>query len=116
MTVLEELEIGTRRAAWPDPASAGGWRVDAAVKEAILACFADRTTATWEAGPLAFRDRIGVPPRDWSAAADGAAVRGWAAVWKRASLEFGAARRNASWPGGRQAKPRTLGSRDCRSC
>ena len=74
MTVLEELEIGTRRAAWPDPASAGGWRVDAAVKEAILACFADRTTATWEAGPLAFRDRIGVPPRDWSASADGAAA------------------------------------------
>lgn len=74
MTILEELEAGRRRAAWPDASAAGGWRVDAAVKQAILACFADRTTATWEAGPLAFRDRVGVPPRDWAAAPDSAAA------------------------------------------
>lgn len=70
MTILAELEAGTRRAAWPDEAAPGGWRVDTGVKEAILGCFADRTTATWEAGPLAFRDRLGVPPRDWASAPD----------------------------------------------
>ena len=36
----------------------------ARVKAAILACFADRTTGDWTAGPLTFRDRAAVPPRD----------------------------------------------------
>src|SRR5512142_324167 len=74
MTILAELEAGSRRAAWPDVDARGGWRVDAAVKAAILGCFGDRTTTTWEAGPLAFRDRVGVPPRDWRSAPDGAAA------------------------------------------
>lgn len=74
MTILGELEAGMRRAAWPDEDAPGGWRVDAAVKEAILGCFGDRTTATWEAGPLVFRDRVGIPPRDWASAPDGAAA------------------------------------------
>ncbi len=75
MTVLAELEAGALRAAWPDPAAPGGWRVDPAIKEAILACFADRTLIDSSAGPLAFSDRTGVPPRDWSAAPDALAAR-----------------------------------------
>ncbi len=74
MTILDDLEAGRWRAAWPDAASPGGWRVDPSVKEAILACFADRTVREWSAGPLAFRDRAGVPPRDWEVASDTAAA------------------------------------------
>lgn len=75
MTFLAELESGSQRAAWPDPAASGGWRVDPSVKERILACFADRTLVDSSAGPLAFSDRAGVPPRDWSAAPDALAAR-----------------------------------------
>lgn len=59
--LLAALELGTIRAAHPDPAAAGGWRVDHAVKAAILRCFADRTPAEMAAGPLRFRDRAGLP-------------------------------------------------------
>lgn len=61
--VLRDLDAGRVRAAWPDPAASGGWRVDADVKQAILACFRDRTTREWSAGPLEFRDRVGLPPK-----------------------------------------------------
>ena len=79
-TILDELEAGTRRAARPDPAAADGWRVEPDVKAAILACFADRATTTWSAGPLTFRDRASVPPRDvtagpWRIVPGGTAVR-----------------------------------------
>ena len=63
-TTLQDLESGRIRAAAPDPTAEDGWRVDPHAKAAILACFADRTTRTWEIGPLAFRDRVGVPPKD----------------------------------------------------
>lgn len=78
MTILDDLEAGTRRAAWPDAASPGGWCVDPSVKEAIIARFGDRTLSEWSAGPLVFRDRAGIPPRDWEAASDiaGAAAAG----------------------------------------
>jgi len=59
--LLAALEAGTLRAAHPDRAAPGGWRVDPAVKAAILRCFADRTTVTTTAGPLRFRDRAGLP-------------------------------------------------------
>jgi 2,3,4,5-tetrahydropyridine-2-carboxylate N-succinyltransferase len=62
-SILLELEAGRVRAASPDPSAADGWRVEPAVKEAILACFADRRAETWNAGPFAFRDRVGVPPK-----------------------------------------------------
>ncbi len=62
-SILLDLEAGRVRAASPDPSAADGWRVDPAVKEAILACFADRRAETWTAGPFAFRDRVGVPPK-----------------------------------------------------
>ena len=51
------------------------------MKAAILACFADRTTQSWTVGPLTFRDRAAVPPRDdladgpWRIVPGGTAVR-----------------------------------------
>ena len=50
------------------------------MKAAILAAFADRTTTDWTAGPLSFRDRAAVPPRDltggpWRIVPGGTAVR-----------------------------------------
>ena len=47
-SILAELESGRRRAAVPDAAAPGGWRADHEVKAAILACFRDRTTVTWD--------------------------------------------------------------------
>ncbi len=80
-TILDDLESGRVRAAEPDPGSPGGWRVRPDVKTAILACFADRTTRNWTVGPLTFRDRAAVPPRDdladgpWRIVPGGTAVR-----------------------------------------
>ncbi len=59
--LLAALEAGEVRAARPDPAAAGGWRVDPEVKAAILRCFADRATVGATAGPMRFRDRAGLP-------------------------------------------------------
>ena len=62
--ILADLDAGTRRAAVPDRAAPGGWRADHEVKAAILACFRDRTTETWDlGGALRFRDRVGLPPK-----------------------------------------------------
>jgi 2,3,4,5-tetrahydropyridine-2-carboxylate N-succinyltransferase len=80
-TILDNLEAGRIRAAEPDPSAADGWRVRADVKAAILARFADRTPRDWAAGPLQFRDRAAVPPRDdlaggpWRIVPGGTAVR-----------------------------------------
>ena len=61
--ILADLDAGTRRAAVPDPTAPGGWRTDPEVKAAILACFRDRATETWDLGALRFRDRVGLPPK-----------------------------------------------------
>ncbi|HEX5826929.1 MAG TPA: 2,3,4,5-tetrahydropyridine-2,6-dicarboxylate N-succinyltransferase [Candidatus Limnocylindrales bacterium] len=62
--ILAELDAGTRRAAVPDPDAPGCWRADPEVKAALLACFGDRTTETWDlGGVLRFRDRVGLPPK-----------------------------------------------------
>jgi 2,3,4,5-tetrahydropyridine-2-carboxylate N-succinyltransferase len=79
-SILEELETGRRRAAGPDPTAPCGWRVDPAVKTAILELFRDRSTTDWSVGPLTFRDRAAVPPRDvsdgpWRVVPGGTAVR-----------------------------------------
>jgi 2,3,4,5-tetrahydropyridine-2-carboxylate N-succinyltransferase len=80
-TVLDELETGRLRAAEPDRTAPGGWHVRPDVKAAILACFADRTTVDSAAGPLLFRDRAAVPPRDdlaggpWRIVPGGTAIR-----------------------------------------
>ena len=79
--ILDDLEAGRVRAAEPDPGAREGWRVRPEVKAAILACFADRTTMDWRAGPLTFRDRGAVPPRQdlaggpWRIVPGGTAVR-----------------------------------------
>ena len=62
--LLAALAAGELRAAEPDPTSPGGWRVRFDVKAAILACFADRTIASWTVGPFAFHDRANLPPVD----------------------------------------------------
>ena len=62
--ILDDLEAGRARAAEPDPGAPDGWRVRPEVKAGILACFSDRTTRDWTAGPLTFRDRAAVPPRE----------------------------------------------------
>jgi 2,3,4,5-tetrahydropyridine-2-carboxylate N-succinyltransferase len=79
-TLLDDLEAGRIRAAEPDPTVPGGWRVRPDVKAAILDRFRDQMAATWEAGPLTFRDRAAVPPRDvrdgpWRIVPGGTAVR-----------------------------------------
>ncbi|HEY7937301.1 MAG TPA: 2,3,4,5-tetrahydropyridine-2,6-dicarboxylate N-succinyltransferase [Candidatus Limnocylindrales bacterium] len=93
-STLEALEAGRMRAAWPDPLAPHGWRVDPAVKEAILECFRDRRTSDWAAGPLAFRDRIGVPPKRLFESIDGlaadAADRSWRIVPGGTSIRAGA--------------------------
>ncbi|MEO8229565.1 MAG: 2,3,4,5-tetrahydropyridine-2,6-dicarboxylate N-succinyltransferase [Chloroflexota bacterium] len=82
VSVLDELASGRIRAAWPDSAAPDGWRVDHAAKKAILGCFADRATRTWEVGPLNFRDRVGVPPKSILGAADAAAADAAGRPWR----------------------------------
>jgi 2,3,4,5-tetrahydropyridine-2-carboxylate N-succinyltransferase len=62
--LLAALAAGELRAAEPDPTSPDGWQVRLDVKAAILACFADRTIASWTVGPFAFHDRANLPPVD----------------------------------------------------
>ncbi|HEY3164860.1 MAG TPA: 2,3,4,5-tetrahydropyridine-2,6-dicarboxylate N-succinyltransferase [Candidatus Limnocylindrales bacterium] len=62
--VLAALAAGQLRAAEPDPTAADGWRVRHDVKAAILACFADRRSTSWQVGPFAFHDRAALPPID----------------------------------------------------
>lgn len=92
-SILEDLEAGRIRAALPDQFAPNDWRVDPTVKEAILACFRDRRTEDWAAGPLGFRDRIGVPPKRLFEAVDGlaadAAGRSWRIVPGGTSIRAG---------------------------
>jgi 2,3,4,5-tetrahydropyridine-2,6-dicarboxylate N-succinyltransferase len=88
-TVLADLEAGRVRAAEPDAAAVDGWRVRPEVKAAILACFADRTTVDSAAGPLVFRDRAAVPPRDDLAGGPWRIVPGGTAVRRGAHLGDG---------------------------
>ena len=62
--LLAALAAGELRAAEPDPAAQDGWRVRHDVKAAILACFADRTMASWTVGPFEFHDRANLAPID----------------------------------------------------
>lgn len=66
-TIIADLESGRARAAVPDPTLPSGWRVVPAVKLAILARFADRTTTDWTVGPFEYRDRAAFPPRSLAA-------------------------------------------------
>lgn len=62
--LLESLRSGRLRAATPDPDAGDGWRVDPAVREAILERFRDRRERTWSAQEaFTFVDREALPPR-----------------------------------------------------
>jgi 2,3,4,5-tetrahydropyridine-2,6-dicarboxylate N-succinyltransferase len=80
-SILEDLDAGRRRAALPDADAPGGWRADPEVKAAILDCFRDRATETWDlGGALRFRDRVGLPLKDllsgpWRVVPGGTSVR-----------------------------------------
>src|SRR5262245_46262826 len=87
--ILDLLEDGAIRAAEPDIDAPDGWRVRAEVKAAILARFADRTMADWVAGPLRFRDRASVPPRDDLAGGPWRIVPGGTAIRRGAHLASG---------------------------
>lgn len=86
-TILDDLEAGRVRAAWPDADAPDGWRVDADAKAAILEAFRDRTTRDWQVGPLTFRDRTGLGPRDDLAGGPWRIVPGGTAVRRGAHLE-----------------------------
>jgi 2,3,4,5-tetrahydropyridine-2,6-dicarboxylate N-succinyltransferase len=93
-SILDDLDAGRRRAAAPDPAAHGGWRVDAAVQAAILERFRDRATITWRVGPLQFRDRAGLPPKRLldgpdAQAATGTGGRAWRIVPGGTSIRAG---------------------------
>jgi 2,3,4,5-tetrahydropyridine-2-carboxylate N-succinyltransferase len=81
VSILDDLDAGTRRAALPDPSSPGGWRADPEVKAAILDRFRDRATVEWDlGGALRFRDRAGLPVKDllagrWRVVPGGTSVR-----------------------------------------
>ncbi len=83
-TTLADLEAGRLRAAEPDPAAPGGWRVNADVKSAILERFADRSTRDWAVGPFRFRDRAGLALHDldgpWRIVPGGTSVRAGACL------------------------------------
>jgi 2,3,4,5-tetrahydropyridine-2,6-dicarboxylate N-succinyltransferase len=81
--ILADLDAGARRAAVPDPAAPGGWRADPEVKAAILACFLDRTTETWDlGGALRFRDRVGLPPKSLLEGPEADAARTAGRPWR----------------------------------
>ena len=87
--ILDDLESGRIRAAEPDVSAPDGWRVRPEVKAAILACFLDRTTLDWTAGPLTFRDRAAVPPRQDLAGGPWRIVPGGTAVRRGAHIGVG---------------------------
>jgi 2,3,4,5-tetrahydropyridine-2-carboxylate N-succinyltransferase len=78
-SIVRALEAGEVRAAEPDATVAGGWRVNPAVKAAILELFRDPEVATWQVGPFGFRDRAGLAPReldgDWRIVPGGTSLR-----------------------------------------
>lgn len=80
--ILVELESGRARAAWPDPGTVSGWRVDPQVKAAILACFADRATRDWTSGPFRYRDRVGLPLKALAGAPDERAAEEAGRPWR----------------------------------
>lgn len=86
-TILDDLEAGRVRAAWPDPEAPDGWRVAPETKAAILEAFRDRTTRDWQVGPLTFRDRAALGPREDLAGGPWRIVPGGTAVRRGAHLE-----------------------------
>ena len=79
--LLDDLDAGRRRAAWPDPTAPDGWRVDAGLRAELLALFRSPEMTGWEIGGLLeFRDRAALPTRrlldgPWRVVPGGTSVR-----------------------------------------
>jgi 2,3,4,5-tetrahydropyridine-2-carboxylate N-succinyltransferase len=81
--ILTELEAGRARAAAPDPSAPDGWRVDAAVHQAILGLFANRETRDWDIdGAFQFRDRVGLPVKDLLGSPEARAAQAAGKPWR----------------------------------
>ncbi|HJQ82525.1 MAG TPA: 2,3,4,5-tetrahydropyridine-2,6-dicarboxylate N-succinyltransferase [Candidatus Binatia bacterium] len=84
--LLDALEAGSVRAAEP---SEEGWRINAWVKRGILLAFRGGLR-TWDAPPLAFRDKETLPPvAPWSGGANVRIVPGGSSVRRGAHLGEG---------------------------
>ena len=79
--LLDDLDAGRRRAAWPDPTAPDGWRVDAALRTELLALFRAPDMRSWQVEDLfAFRDRATLPTKrlldgPWRVVPGGTSVR-----------------------------------------
>ena len=79
--LLDDLDAGRRRAAWPDPAAPDGWRVDPDLRRELLALFREPAMCEWQvADVLAFRDRAALPTKrllggPWRVVPGGTSVR-----------------------------------------
>lgn len=80
--LLDELDAGRLRAAWPDPEAPSGWRVDATVKAAILGLFAQRADRSYEVGPFGFADRASLPLKRLLDGAEARAAREAGRAWR----------------------------------
>jgi 2,3,4,5-tetrahydropyridine-2-carboxylate N-succinyltransferase len=81
--VLDRLEAGRLRAAAPDPAAAGGWRVEAWVKSAILLAFRLPGMIEQRDGPIvAGRDRAALGVLDVLEGAGSRAAMAAGAPWR----------------------------------
>src|SRR3954453_8186989 len=87
----EALASGTVRAAEPDPASPGGWRVNAWVKQGILLGFrfGDVVDASMDHGKLPFYDKDTLPLRKPGLAAGVRLVPGGSSVRDGAYIAAG---------------------------
>jgi len=81
-TLLDQLDRGRLRAAWPDPAAPGGWRVDGTAKAGILALFGRRDEQSWEVGPFSFADRAALPLKRLGDGPDARAAAGAGRPWR----------------------------------
>ncbi len=80
-SLLDDLDAGRRRAAWPDPASPDGWRVDPDLRRELLGLFREPAMREWQvADVLVFRDRATLPTKrlldgPWRVVPGGTSVR-----------------------------------------
>ncbi len=81
--VLDLMELGRVRAAWPDAMAPGGWRAEAWVKAAILLAFRLPGLSELRDGPiLAARDRIALGAIDLLDGAGSRAATAAGAPWR----------------------------------
>ncbi len=80
-SLLDDLDAGRRRAAWPDPDASDGWRVDTELRSELLALFRGPAMRSWHVeGLFAFRDLAALPTKRlldgaWRVVPGGTSVR-----------------------------------------